>query len=55
MLRRDSRTAGIAIIAFTAFDEVEVRRQLRDSEFDGYLHKGVALTEMLKLVKAFIQ
>jgi len=55
VLRRDSRTAGIAIIAFTAFDEVEVRRQLRDSEFDGYLQKGVALTEMLKLVKAFIQ
>ncbi|WP_250501260.1 response regulator [Caballeronia sp. GAWG1-5s-s] len=54
-LRRDPRTAGIAIIAFTALDEAEVRRQLRDSEFDGYLQKGVALGQMLELVRTFVQ
>lgn len=36
-LRQDPRTAGIAIVAHTALDEVEVRRHLTDQEFDGYI------------------
>ncbi|CAD6552820.1 Regulator of RpoS [Paraburkholderia kirstenboschensis] len=39
-LRRHKRTTGIAIVAHTAFDEIEVRRHLTDSEFDGYVQKG---------------
>jgi len=35
ILRQDERTSAIAILAFTALDEAEVRRHLVGDEFDG--------------------
>jgi two-component system, OmpR family, response regulator len=40
VLRGDSRTSDVAIVAFTALDETEVRRHLTDHEFDAYYQKG---------------
>jgi two-component system OmpR family response regulator len=39
-LRHGERTHAIAIIAFSALDEIEVRRHLADHEFDGYCQNG---------------
>lgn len=55
VLRHDPRTSGIAIIAYTALDETEVRRQLNDDEFDGYLQKGRALSQLVELLTTFVQ
>ena len=55
MLRRDPRTNHIAIIAYTALDETELRRQLVDDEFDGYLQKGRDLSQLIQLLKTFTQ
>lgn len=44
------RTCGIAIIAFTALDEAEVRSHIVDSEFDGYCQKGQAPANLVTLV-----
>lgn len=52
-LRHDSRTGHIAIVAFTALDESEVRRHLSDSEFDGYCQKGQSPTKLLELITTF--
>jgi CheY-like chemotaxis protein len=52
-LRRDGRTSGIAIIAFTALDEAEVCRHLTDQEFDGYCQKGQSPANLLALVMTF--
>jgi CheY-like chemotaxis protein len=49
-LRRDERTGGIAIIAFTALDETEVRRHLTDNEFDGYCQKGHGPARLAALI-----
>jgi CheY-like chemotaxis protein len=49
-LGRDPRTNGIAIIAHTAFDEIEVRRRLTDSEFDGYVQKGWPSGQLVALI-----
>jgi CheY-like chemotaxis protein len=51
-LRQDQRTRKIAIIAFTALDEVEVRQQVVDSEFDGYCQKGQSPTHLVALILA---
>ncbi|OTP72826.1 MULTISPECIES: response regulator [Burkholderiaceae] len=53
-LRNDERTCGIAIIAFTALDESEVRRHLIDNEFDGYCQKGQPPTKLFGLVTNFM-
>lgn len=53
-LRRDQRTSGIAIIAFTALDETEVLRHLTDHEFDGYCQKGQPPTHLLALISKFV-
>jgi CheY-like chemotaxis protein len=53
VLRRDPRTDGIAIVAHTALDETEVRRQLKEDEFDGYLQKGRDLSQLIQLLKTF--
>ena len=50
MLRHDPRTAALAIIAFTALDESEVRRNLTDHEFDAYCQKGQAPSTLFALV-----
>jgi two-component system, OmpR family, response regulator len=52
-LRHDPRTRGIAIVAFTALDEVKVRKHLADQEFDGYCRKGQAPTSLVGLVTSF--
>lgn len=49
-IRANSRTAHIAIVAFTALDESEVRRQLSDHEFDAYCQKGQPPTKLLDLL-----
>ena len=54
-LRRDIRTCGIAIIAFTALDETEVHRHLTDHEFDGYCQKGQPPTSLVALVMSFAE
>ncbi|WP_255504223.1 response regulator [Caballeronia sp. EK] len=54
-LRQDARTAGIAIVAHTALDESEVRRQLTGYEFDGYVQKGWPFGELLALITALVQ
>lgn len=40
LIRADARTNNIAIVAFTALDESEVRRHPSDHEFDAYCQKG---------------
>jgi two-component system, OmpR family, response regulator len=53
-LRLDVHTEGIAIIAFTALDEDEVRRYLADHEFDGYAQKGQSPGSLLALIWTFL-
>lgn len=52
-LRHAPRTGHIAIVAFTALDESEVRRHLSDSEFDGYCQKGQSPAKLLELITKF--
>lgn len=52
-LRDDPKTGGITILAFTAFDETEVRRHLVDHDFDGYCQKGQPPTNLLALIASF--
>jgi CheY-like chemotaxis protein len=52
-LRQDPRTRGIAIIAFTALDETEVRRQAVESQFDGYCQKGQSPVHLIALIHSF--
>lgn len=52
-LRHDSRTSAIAIVAHTALDETEVRRQVKGDEFDGYLQKGGSLIQLIQLLSSF--
>lgn len=54
ILRADATTQGIAIIAFTALDEGEVRRHLADHEFDGYCQKGQPPTTLVALIWTFL-
>lgn len=49
-LRANARTCGIAIIAFTALDETEVRRYIVDHEFDGYCQKGKGPNHLVSLI-----
>ncbi|KQR77268.1 hypothetical protein ASG35_13245 [Burkholderia sp. Leaf177] len=51
-LRQDQRTLGIAIIAFTALDENEVRRHAVGNEFDGYCQKGQSPVHLVTLILA---
>lgn len=51
VIRRDSRTSQVAIVAFTALDETEVRRHLADHEFDAYCQKGQPPSQLVALLK----
>jgi two-component system, OmpR family, response regulator len=53
-LRRDPRTGAIAIIAHTALDEADVRRQVSADEFDGYVQKGWPPAQLLALITALV-
>jgi CheY-like chemotaxis protein len=52
-LRGDARTNGVAIVAFTAFDEAELRQHIVDHEFDAYYQKGQAPSRHAALVTLF--
>jgi len=52
-LRSDARTKEVAIIAFTAFDEAELRQHVVDHEFDAYYQKGQAPSRLATLVTLF--
>jgi len=49
-LRQDPRTHEIAIIAFTALDEMEVHRHAMESQFDGYCQKGQSPIHLVALI-----
>jgi len=49
-LRQDPRTHEIAIIAFTALDEMEVHRHATESQFDGYCQKGQSSIHLVALI-----
>ncbi|RFU44541.1 response regulator [Paraburkholderia sp. DHOC27] len=49
-LRKNEANSGIAIIAFTALDEAEVRRHFADHEFDGYCQKGQQTSHLVDLI-----
>ncbi len=51
MIRGDDRINHIAIIAFTALDESEVRRHLTDHEFDAYCQKGQPPSRLVTLLR----
>jgi two-component system OmpR family response regulator len=53
VLRQDLRTREIAIIAFTALDETEVRRHAVAGEFDGYCQKGQSPVHLTALIRFF--
>lgn len=50
-LRHDKRTQHIAIVAFTAQDEVAVRAAGIAAGFDGYCQKGAASDSLLRLLE----
>ena len=52
-LRGDARTKEVAIVAFTACDEAELRQHVVDQEFDGYYQKGQAPSRLATLVTLF--
>jgi len=52
-LRGDVRTKEAAIVAFTAFDEAELRQHVVDHEFDAYYQKGQAPSRLATLVTLF--
>jgi two-component system, OmpR family, response regulator len=49
-LRQDPRTCAVAIIAFTALDETEVRRLAGEGHFDGYCQKGQSPANLVALI-----
>jgi two-component system, OmpR family, response regulator len=53
-IRADAQTHGIAIVAFTALDEYDVRCNLTDDEMDGYCQKGQSPTTLLALIWTFL-
>ncbi|MBT2795336.1 hypothetical protein [Paraburkholderia strydomiana] len=52
-LRRDARTGEMVIIAHTALDEAEVRRNVETREFDGYAQKGWPPSHLVALIMMF--
>jgi len=52
-LRGDARTKEVAIVAFTAFDETELRQHDVDHEFDAYYQKGQTPSRLATLVTLF--
>ena len=54
MLRHDKGTKQIAIVAFTALEQEEVKRQMGDHEFDGYFQKGDPPIQLVSLMQEFL-
>jgi len=52
-LRKLPATSGLVIVAHTALDEMEVRRQARQSEFDGYFQKGQPVDRLANWITGF--
>lgn len=53
-VRHDARTAGIAIVAHTALDEAEVRRQVLHEKFDGYFQKAQSPQALIAFIRSFV-
>jgi DNA-binding NarL/FixJ family response regulator len=53
-LRQDRRTSGIVILAFTAFDDAEVRAHLDNHSLDGYCQKGQPPSKLVALLTSFV-
>lgn len=53
-LRHQIQTSNVAIVAFTASDEAEVRGYLTGDEFDGYCLKGQPPADLLDLLMMFV-
>ena len=54
-LRAEPRTAGIPVVALTAFAMAEDRRRALDAGFDGYLEKPINVREFAAQVRAVLQ
>jgi CheY-like chemotaxis protein len=54
ILRRDARTRDVAIIAVTAYPEMQVRKFALDAGCDVFLEKPVAPNALADLVKELI-
>jgi two-component system cell cycle response regulator DivK len=54
-LRADSTTAGIPVVALTAFAMQDERQRFRSAGFDGYLAKPVNIRELLEVVGEFCE
>ena len=54
-LRADSTTAGIPVIALTAFAMQDERQRFRSAGFDGYLAKPINIRELLEVVGEFCE
>ena len=54
VLRGDPRTAGIPVVALTAFAMKEDRERFLDAGFDGYLAKPIDVRAFPEQIRAFI-
>lgn len=54
-LRAESRTAGIPVVALTAFAMVEDRQRALDGGFDGYLEKPISVREFAGQVRRHLR
>jgi two-component system, cell cycle response regulator DivK len=54
-LRADSTTAGIPVVALTAFAMQDERQRFRSAGFDGYLAKPINIRELLEVVGEFCE
>ena len=53
-LRNNPETEQIVMIAFTALDKAEVKRHMKDHEFDAYCRKGSAPDEIVNFLDWFL-
>jgi CheY-like chemotaxis protein len=54
VLRHDSRTARLPVVAVTAFAMKDDRKRAFDAGFDGYLEKPVSIQALREEVRKFI-
>ncbi|MDM8540354.1 response regulator [Desulfococcaceae bacterium HSG9] len=53
-LKTDANLKTVPVIAFTAADTKQEREKIRDHGFDGYLHKPVKQTELLRKIARYL-
>jgi two-component system cell cycle response regulator DivK len=54
LLRADTRTSGIPVVALTAFAMAEDRQRALEAGFDGYLEKPIRVREFADQVRAYL-